>query len=251
MLGVRWSSCKRRLSIWLVFFVSDRICPPWRYESTSPIWKDTDYSGSTRAKRIRLAEFASIPVCPVPPVLALQVISYFHLYGKALNDDCRGLKVIAITADGASANTKTHKQAFGEADGVVSMWIARRNDLISNVPHLIKTVRNYWSNYSFGHNHIRKMKVCISSAWMVHWLIISEWMSQQLLALTLHYNHLHPYTNWNVSLCVHKVFFRTSFYTTFFWDRSMGRAFHETLREHHHHQVDGQRPESGLSEGTP
>ena len=80
-----------------------------------------------------------------------------------------GLKVIATTADGASANRKffkMHKQASGKDDEVVyktvNVYSPEKRSLffISDVPHLIKTVRNCWSN-SFAHTHTRTMKVNI------------------------------------------------------------------------------------------
>jgi biotin operon repressor len=80
-----------------------------------------------------------------------------------------GLKVIATTADGASANRKffkMHKQASGKDSEVVyktvNVYSPEKRPLffISDVPHLIKTVCNCWSN-SGAHNYTRTMKVCI------------------------------------------------------------------------------------------
>lgn len=78
-----------------------------------------------------------------------------------------GLKVIATTADGASSNRKffkMHKQASGTGGDVVHKTInvyspeKRPLFFISDVPHLIKTVRNCWSN-SFAHTCTRTLKV--------------------------------------------------------------------------------------------
>ena len=80
-----------------------------------------------------------------------------------------GLKVIATTAGGASANRKffkMHKQASGGDSEVVyktvNVYSPEKRPLffISDVPHLIKTVRNCWSN-SGAHSRTRTMKVCI------------------------------------------------------------------------------------------
>lgn len=76
-------------------------------------------------------------------------------------------RVIATTADGASSNRKffkMHKQASGNDNRVVyktvNVYSPEKRPLffISDVPHLIKTVRNCWSN-SFAHKHTRTMKV--------------------------------------------------------------------------------------------
>ena len=80
-----------------------------------------------------------------------------------------GLKVIATTADGASVNRKffkMHKQASGKDGEVVyktvNVYSPEKRPLffISDVPHLIKTVRNCWSN-SFAHTKTRTLKVGI------------------------------------------------------------------------------------------
>lgn len=79
------------------------------------------------------------------------------------------LKVIAITADGASSNRKffrMHKQASnGDEDIVyktVNVYSPDNRPLffISDVPHLVKTVRNCWSN-SFGHSFTRNLMVSL------------------------------------------------------------------------------------------
>lgn len=102
------------------------------------------------------------------PVQIPQVM-FFHSCGNALSDWRRGLKVIATTADGASVNRKffkMHRQASGKDGEVVyktvNVYSPEKRPLffISDVPHLIKTVRNCWSN-SFAHTKTRTLKVGI------------------------------------------------------------------------------------------
>ena len=77
-----------------------------------------------------------------------------------------GFKVIAIVCDGAAANRKFFKMhgAAGKMGDIVYKTInPYSNDnreifFLSDVPHLIKTARNCWSN-SFAHNHARPLWV--------------------------------------------------------------------------------------------
>ena len=79
-------------------------------------------------------------------------------------EEC-GLKVIAITADGASPNRKffqMHKKV-GQTPGEVvykppNPYSSDKRDIyfMPNVPHLIKTTRNCWSN-SFAHSNSRAL----------------------------------------------------------------------------------------------
>ena len=86
-------------------------------------------------------------------------------------------KVIALTSDGASPNRKffkmhkssaPEKQQSGTSEKQQSVVYKTENIysrdkrplfFISDVPHLIKTVRNCWSN-SFGHSKSRSLWVC-------------------------------------------------------------------------------------------
>ena len=82
-----------------------------------------------------------------------------------------GFKVLAMTADGASCNRKfmSMLQQSGAKKSASSDGIVYQIDniyapdnrpifLFSDVPHLIKTTRNCWSN-SFAHRNSRKLWV--------------------------------------------------------------------------------------------
>ena len=74
-----------------------------------------------------------------------------------------GFKVLACTADGASCNRKFFKMnnpAAPLAYKTVNVFSdeKRPDFFFSDVPHLIKTVRNCWAN-SFGHINARALKV--------------------------------------------------------------------------------------------
>ena len=82
-----------------------------------------------------------------------------------------GFKVVSLTADKGSCNPKffrLHRQASSViSDVVYKVPNPYSSDgrciyFISDVPHLIKTVRNAWSN-SFGHSHARALWVSRSS----------------------------------------------------------------------------------------
>ena len=79
-----------------------------------------------------------------------------------------GFKVIAITCDGASSNRKFFKLTGVSAEKLtyktVNVFSEEKWPLffLSDVPHLIKTVRNNWSN-SFGHSYSRTLSVSMSS----------------------------------------------------------------------------------------
>ena len=79
-----------------------------------------------------------------------------------------GFKVIAITCDGASSNRKFFKLNGVSAEKLtyktVNVFSEEKRPLffLSDVPHLIKTVRNNWSN-SFGHSSSRTLSVGMSS----------------------------------------------------------------------------------------
>lgn len=83
-------------------------------------------------------------------------------------EEC-GLKVIAITADGASPNRKffqMHKKVGQKPGEVVyktpNPYSSDNRDIyfMPDVPHLIKTTRNCWSN-SFAHSNSRALWVSI------------------------------------------------------------------------------------------
>jgi hypothetical protein len=73
-----------------------------------------------------------------------------------------GFKVMALTADGASCNRKFFKMHGTEKFPYKTVNIFSREKrpiyFLSDVPHLIKTVRNCWSN-SHGHTMTRKLEV--------------------------------------------------------------------------------------------
>ena len=75
-----------------------------------------------------------------------------------------GFKVIALTGDGASCNRKFIRLHNTDNDEICYKTINPYSDerryiyFISNVPHLMKTVRNCWS-HSFGHGCTRKLWV--------------------------------------------------------------------------------------------
>ena len=85
--------------------------------------------------------------------------------------ECTRLKVIIITANGASMNRKffrMHKHPSGSnvENGIVykttNMYAEDRNIyFMSDVPHLINTVRNCWEKSRFGGTIL--MQVCITS----------------------------------------------------------------------------------------
>ena len=75
-----------------------------------------------------------------------------------------GFKVMALTGDGASCNRKFFKMHQTSEDFVhktANIYSSDNHSLyfFSDVPHLIKTVRNCWAN-SFAHSHTRKLQVC-------------------------------------------------------------------------------------------
>ena len=83
--------------------------------------------------------------------------------------ECAGFKVISITGDGCSANRKffrMHRLAAGNTDSTkpthkIKNPYSKEERFIYffvDVPHLLKTVRNCWSN-SFGHSHSRALWV--------------------------------------------------------------------------------------------
>ena len=96
-----------------------------------------------------------------------------------------GLKVVLITADGAAPNRKffhMHKTSSMTPEEVVyktpNPYSNDNRDVyfMSDVPHLIKTVRNCWSN-SFAHRNSRALwvsEIILSYSWL--WLYICIYM---------------------------------------------------------------------------
>lgn len=84
-------------------------------------------------------------------------------------EEC-GLKVMVVTADGASPNRKFFKmhktsQKVGEiVYKTPNQYSLDNRDIyfMSDVPHLIKTIRNCWSN-SFSHSNTRALWVSLLS----------------------------------------------------------------------------------------
>ena len=81
--------------------------------------------------------------------------------------ECAGFKVISITGDGASQNRKFFRmhQLASESTSTVTHKVRNpysKEDwnlfFFVDIPHLLKTVRNCWSN-SFGHSHSRALWV--------------------------------------------------------------------------------------------
>ena len=75
-----------------------------------------------------------------------------------------GFKVIALTADGTSCNRNFFKMHSHGDDEIIYKTVnvfskeKRPIYFFSDVPHLIKTVRNCWAN-SFAHKFTRALEV--------------------------------------------------------------------------------------------
>jgi len=89
------------------------------------------------------------------------------------NLECAGFKVLSLTGDKASPNRKffrMHRLGTTQKSDVTykmrNPYSIEKRDIyfISDVPHLIKTVRNCWSN-SFGHSHKRALWVRSTCTW--------------------------------------------------------------------------------------
>lgn len=92
--------------------------------------------------------------------------SLFPLVWEAVNRlELSGLNVIAFSCDGASPNRKFYKMHRTEKGLVYKTKNPFSNDrdiyFICDVPHLIKTTRNCWSN-SFAHKNSRFLWVNIN-----------------------------------------------------------------------------------------
>ena len=83
--------------------------------------------------------------------------------------ECAAFKVISVTGDKASANRKLFRMHHSMDSSRNAVTYKVKNPyseeeryvyFFSDVPHLIKTVRNCWSN-SFGHNHKRALWVSV------------------------------------------------------------------------------------------
>ena len=78
-----------------------------------------------------------------------------------------GLNVIAFTSDGASSNRKIYK-VHGDRFGYKTKNPYHDDQYIyffSDVPHLMKTTRNCWSN-SFSHQQTRALWVTCVFVWV-------------------------------------------------------------------------------------
>ena len=89
----------------------------------------------------------------------------FPLMWEAIQKlELAGFKVIAITCDGASSNRKFFCMHGDSSDGIVYKTANPYTDedrcvyFFADVPHLMKTVRNCWSN-SFSHSYSRALWV--------------------------------------------------------------------------------------------
>ena len=89
----------------------------------------------------------------------------FHIIWEAIERlEQLGFKVIALTGDGASCNRKFFRLHGDNEDEVCYKTLNPYSDetryiyFISDVPHLMKTVRNCWS-HSFGHGCTWKLWV--------------------------------------------------------------------------------------------
>lgn len=86
-----------------------------------------------------------------------------------------GFKVLALTADGASCNRKFFK--MHSQDKCVykteNIYSSDKRPLffISDVPHLMKTVRNCWAN-SFAHRRSRRLRVSLNLIIMIIALLL-------------------------------------------------------------------------------
>ena len=92
---------------------------------------------------------------------------YPLVWDAILHLEMLGLKVMAVTCDGAATNRKFFKMHKLSSDLEGSTFYKTENlyseekrfiYFISDVPHLIKTVRNCWGN-SYGHNRHRALWV--------------------------------------------------------------------------------------------
>ena len=99
------------------------------------------------------------------PTCGLTADVLFPLWEVIRNLEAAGYKVISLTGDKGSCNTKFfrlhNKIAKSEVTyKVPNPYTSEKRDIyfISDVPHLIKTVRNCWSN-SFCHNQARALWV--------------------------------------------------------------------------------------------
>ena len=94
---------------------------------------------------------------------------YSFVWGCVRRLESCGLKVIALTCDGASANRKFFKLHKSSTDDIIYKTINPYADedrpvfFISDPPHLIKTVRNCWAN-SYSHSWARNFWVSDQSS---------------------------------------------------------------------------------------
>ena len=105
------------------------------------------------------------------------------------NLETAGFKVMSLTGDGSSANHKffrLHNKSVGGNSKVVNKvpnpYSKDKRCLyfFVDVPHLLKTVRNCWSN-SFGHNHARALWVSSFLNYSLHACVVHIAASTQYL----------------------------------------------------------------------
>lgn len=101
---------------------------------------------------------------PISPQKVPQVKSCFQSYVRNLEES--GFRVMVITCDGASPNRKFFKMHTTQ-NRMGTVTYKTKNPyspdgrdvyFVSDVPHLIKTTHNCWSN-SFGHSNTRALWV--------------------------------------------------------------------------------------------
>ena len=83
--------------------------------------------------------------------LVWEVIEALELYN---------IPVVSLTCDGAKSNRRFYRMCMGTELNKTHNPFRTDNDLyfFCDVPHLLKTARNCFSN-SFAHSHSRKMEV--------------------------------------------------------------------------------------------
>ena len=95
--------------------------------------------------------------CYIEPVCGTVISNVWDVIGAV---ESTGLKVIAVTADGASQNRKffpMHQDPSGSnvSNGItyktINMYAPEWEVyFLSNVPHLVKIIRNCWEKSCFG-----------------------------------------------------------------------------------------------------
>ncbi len=109
----------------------------------------------------------TFPYAQFPTTGITAELLYPLLWDVIRHLECAGFKVITVTGDKAAPNRRLFRMHYSKSsppDTVVHKVLNPYSEdkrfiyLFSDVPHLIKTVRNCWSN-SFGHSHKRSLWV--------------------------------------------------------------------------------------------